>query len=374
VSRWFAVQSQRRRDMDPIVYDAIVVGARCAGSPTAMLLARRGYRVLLLDRDRFPGDIMSTHLIKTGGVLRLRRWGLLERIVATGCPAVTQITLDIGGCALTAPMSPLEGVAEIHAPRRTVLDKILVDAAVAAGAELREGATVRELLRNGERVVGVRVRIGQGAIVEERAGIVIGADGLRSAVARAVEPPTYEVVPTRACWYYSYWSGVDLADFRIHLRGGRYILAFPTNDGLTCVLLGWPISMFHQVRGDIDHHARAALREAAPDLAQRIAAGCREERFVGQPMSRGSFAVPSGRGGHSSGTPGTIAIRAPAGASRMRFAMPSCSVTRSTPRTPVMRRDAELGGRIDGLDHRVLGLESRVALLESPRPRRRRRR
>ena len=88
-------------------YDAIVVGARCAGSPTAMLLARQGYRVLLLDRARFPSDTVSTHLIHAPGVAALDRWGLLDRLVATGCPAISTYCFDTGPSRFQAGPRPL---------------------------------------------------------------------------------------------------------------------------------------------------------------------------------------------------------------------------------------------------------------------------
>ena len=127
------------------MYDVIVVGARCAGSPTAVLLARQGCRVLLADRATFPSDTMSGHFIHQPGVANLKRWGLLDRIVRTNCPPITRATFDLGDFALTGSPSPVDGVAEAYAPRRTVLDKILVDAAAEAGAEIREGFATEEI-------------------------------------------------------------------------------------------------------------------------------------------------------------------------------------------------------------------------------------
>ena len=114
------------------MYDAIIVGARCAGAPTAMLLARRGYRVLLLDKAGFPSDTLSVHYIHQPGIASLKRWGLLDSVVASNCPPVHQQTIDFGPFALTGAPTPLDGVSEGYAPRRTVLDKILVDAAATA--------------------------------------------------------------------------------------------------------------------------------------------------------------------------------------------------------------------------------------------------
>src|SRR3954467_4406019 len=127
------------------MYDAIVVGARCAGSPTAMLLARKGYRVLLLDKASFPSDTMSTHLVHSPGVAALERWGLLERLGATGCPPVEAYSFDFGPVTISGSPRPIDGIARGYCPRRTVLDKLLADAAVEAGAELREGFTADEV-------------------------------------------------------------------------------------------------------------------------------------------------------------------------------------------------------------------------------------
>src|SRR5689334_9561677 len=139
------------------MYDAIVVGARAAGSPTAMLLARKGYRVLLVDRASFPSDTLSTHYIHQPGIARLRRWGLLDRLVATGCPPVAAMAFDVGPFALTAAPPPSDGVADGYAPRRTVLDSLLLEGAAEAGAEIRTGVTVDELLFADGVVTGVRV-------------------------------------------------------------------------------------------------------------------------------------------------------------------------------------------------------------------------
>ncbi len=138
-------------------YDVIVVGARCAGSPTAMLLARQGYRVLLVDRATFPSDTISTHVIQPTGIAALNRWGLLDQLLLTGCPPVGTYAFDFGPFTIAgSPGTDDSPVA--YAPRRTILDKLLVDAAAAAGAEVREGFTVQEILTDGGRVTGIRGR------------------------------------------------------------------------------------------------------------------------------------------------------------------------------------------------------------------------
>src|SRR6266545_2524630 len=143
-------------------YDVIVVGARCAGSPTAMLLARKGYRVLVVDRATFPSDTLSTHMIHAPGVAALRRWGLLDAVVATGCPPVTTYAIDFGPITISGKPRPSDGVATAYGPRRTVLDKKLVDAADRAGADGREGGSGAEILVEDGGVVGIR---GHGAAV-----------------------------------------------------------------------------------------------------------------------------------------------------------------------------------------------------------------
>src|SRR5512138_1492745 len=136
-------------------YDVIVVGARCAGSPTAMLLARKGYKVLVVDKASFPSDTLSTHLIHPPGVDALKRWGILDRVTATGCPPIDTYRFDLGRVVLSGkPGTAAMPVS--YGTRRTVLDKILVDAASEAGAEVREEFMVDEILFEGDRVTGIR--------------------------------------------------------------------------------------------------------------------------------------------------------------------------------------------------------------------------
>jgi flavin-dependent dehydrogenase len=202
-------------------YDAIVVGARCAGSPTAMLLARKGYRVLLVDRARFPSDTLSCHFIHQPGVASLKRWGLLPEIARTNCPPVRAQTVDLGPVVLTGSPAPAGDVTDAYAVRRTVLDHILVRAAARAGAEVRERFSVHELVTDGERVTGIRGRSTGGATVTERAGVVIGADGRNSLVARHVRAPAYHAHQSLTCAYYAYWSGIELSGAELYWRRDR---------------------------------------------------------------------------------------------------------------------------------------------------------
>ena len=257
------------------MYDAIIVGARAAGSPTAMLLARKGHRVLLVDRASFPSDTLSTHYIHQPGAARLRRWGLLERLVETGCPPVGRMSFDVGPFALDAAPPPSGGVAEGYCPRRTVLDSLLLDAASEAGAEVRTGVAIDELVFADGVVVGIRA---QGR--EERARVVIGADGRNSFVARAVQAPEYETRPGRTCAYYSYWSGAQSTGAELYPRDGRMIITGPTNDGLQIVVAFWPRDEFKAVRDDVERSFLEAVA-LAPALAERLSAGERVDRFFG---------------------------------------------------------------------------------------------
>ena len=261
------------------MHDAIVVGARAAGSPTAMLLARRGHRVLVVDRAEFPSDTLSTHYIHQPGIASLARWGLLEQLVATGCPPAWGLTFDVGPFALTGAPPPAEGVAVAYAPRRTLLDELLLDAAAAAGAEVRTRFAVDELVFEGGAVVGIRGRVG-GRSVTERARIVVGADGRNSFVARAVKAPVHDERPGRTCVYYSYWSGAQGAVAELYPRDGRMIISGPTNDGLQIVIAYWPRREFHAVRADVERSFLDAV-SLAPPLAERLAAGERADRFYG---------------------------------------------------------------------------------------------
>jgi 2-polyprenyl-6-methoxyphenol hydroxylase-like FAD-dependent oxidoreductase len=276
------------------VYDVIVVGARCAGAPVAMLLARQGYRVLVVDRATFPSDTISTHLIHPPGVARLQRWGLLDRLVATGCPPIDAYAFDLGPFTIEgSPGSPDSPVA--YAPRRTVLDMMLVEAAASAGADVREAFVVEAIVQDGGRVTGIRGHGQDGRTVTESAEVVVGADGIHSTVARTVAAVAYRERPPLQASYYSYWSGLPMnGRFEAFDRGKRAFAAWPTHDDLTLVIAGWPMAEFERNRTDIERHVMSAI-ELAPAFAQRLRAARREERFVGTAVPN-HFRKPFGPG------------------------------------------------------------------------------
>jgi 2-polyprenyl-6-methoxyphenol hydroxylase-like FAD-dependent oxidoreductase len=197
------------------MYDVVVVGSRCAGASLAMLLARKGHRVLMLDRSRFPSDIPHGHLIHQEGPSRLKRWGVLERIEASGCPRIESVCSDAAGVPLESTGVSVDGVGLGYAPRRKVIDQILIDVAVSAGAEFREACTVENLLLDGDRITGVRVRDANGHMFMEKATVTVGADGRNSRVARLVQAPKYEDTATLTCYAFAYFSGVEYTGLRV---------------------------------------------------------------------------------------------------------------------------------------------------------------
>jgi flavin-dependent dehydrogenase len=275
-------------------FDAIVVGARCAGSPTAMLLARRGYRVLAVDRSSFPSDTVSTHILHPLGVKALSDWDLLGRLAATGCPPIHTYALDFGPLTITgAPGTRDAQVA--YCPRRPILDKLLVDAAAQSGVEIRENFAVREVLAEDGRVVGIRGRSKHGGSVIERAKVVVGADGRRSSVAKAVRAQLYNERSALLAAYYTYWSGLPMdGRFETYIRDKRGFAAAPTHDDLTMVIVGWPYAELAHNKKDIEGTYLKTV-ELAPAFADRLRGARREARFAGVPVPN-YFRKPYGPG------------------------------------------------------------------------------
>jgi flavin-dependent dehydrogenase len=269
-------------------YDAVVIGARCAGAATAMQLARRGLRVLAVDRGRHGSDTLSTHALMRAGVLQLSRWGVLDAVVAAGTPAVRHAVFHYADQVVEVPVKPRNGVAALYAPRRTVLDALLVDAAVDSGADVVHGVSLAGLIRDqDDRVTGVTLAGSEGGTVEVRADIVIGADGTRSKVARLVDARPYHVARHATGVVYGYWSGLDIHDYHFYYRPGVSAGAIPTNDGQVCVFASMPSSRFQrEVRLDAHAAYLRVIAETEPALAVALA-GARQvsslRGYAGEP-------------------------------------------------------------------------------------------
>ncbi|GLZ36538.1 NAD(P)/FAD-dependent oxidoreductase [Actinokineospora sp. NBRC 105648] len=263
------------------MYDAIVVGARCAGSSAAMLLARRGYRVLLVDKVTQPTDTVSTHYLQQYGLAKLEQWGLLDTLVATGVTPMTRMTVSYRDYLIDGFADPFEGIEATYAPRRTVLDPILLDAAKAAGAEVREGYTVRELIVEDGRVVGVRGSRGAESPTEERARVVIGADGSQSFVGKAVGAEIYQRIPAASFIYYTYFSGLE-THFHSRIGVDQQVGVWPTSDGLTLMAVMKPLDRWNEFRTDVEANFLQIVKDIVPDIAEQVAdTGERQEKFTG---------------------------------------------------------------------------------------------
>ena len=263
------------------MYDAIVVGARCAGAPCALLLARKGYKVLMVDRSVFPSDMaFSCHFVHQAGSAAMQRWGLLDRLIASNCPPITENHFDYGDFTLVGPVTPVDGVNAAFAPRRIKLDPILATAACEAGAELRDGFSVQELLWDQDRVVGIRGKH-KGVTIEEKARITIGADGMFSVVAKSVKAPEYHNQPGLEGAWFTYWSGVPLKGWHMWLRPNRAIFAYKTHDDLTLIGVAFPVKELGQIRPNVESSYMQTIETHVPELAERLRAGRREAHFVG---------------------------------------------------------------------------------------------
>jgi len=269
-------------------YDVVIAGARCAGASCAMLLARRGLRVLVVDPSRRGTDTLSTHALMRGAVLQLYRWGLLDAIRASGTATITSTTFHYDGEHITVPIKERDGVDALYAPRRTVLDPLLEDAATAAGAEVVHGQSVVELLRDSHgRVRGAVIRGANASLREVRAGLVIGADGVRSRVARLVEAPEDYTVAHTTASIYGYWQGLTFEGFQWFYGTSAGVGSIPTNDGETCVFASLPQSRFARARRDgLEPLYHEALGEVSPELASQVAGSDgpgRLRAFAGRP-------------------------------------------------------------------------------------------
>lgn len=287
--RWADDQEQRLHPRSETV-DVVIVGARCAGSATAMLLARAGHDVVVLDRAAFPSDTLSTHAIARGGVVQLQRWGLLDDVVDTGAPEIRRVEFHAGSEPVVRTVKDRHGVDFLVAPRRHVLDPLLQAHATTAGARVRTNATVTEVLHGDSgRIVGVGGRDDDGPF-EIRARFVVGADGLRSRVARSVGAPVIEQRPSNSATHYAYFAG-NWRAMEYHLGTQSFAGVFPTNDGAACVWVCAPDdwALEHRRRhGTVTDAFVSMVAETSPSLAERLRADT-----VATSTARGMIGIPN---------------------------------------------------------------------------------
>ncbi|WP_433204745.1 NAD(P)/FAD-dependent oxidoreductase [Dactylosporangium sp. CS-047395] len=276
-------------------YDVIVVGARPAGAAVALLLARAGLRVLAVDRARFPSDTLSTHQVQPPGVALLRRWGLLEGLLAAGAPMVRTAKFAHPAAVLEGAYPGADGVLS---PRRTVLDALLVGAARDAGAEVWEGFGVSGLRWDGGRVAGIDGAFKRGGPRSVAASLVVGADGKHSTVARLAGARDYRVRPAMTAAFYGYVEGLGLTGGEVYPGRGGLRSMWPTNDGLAVAFLSVPRERFAEVR-ELGFLASFGDRLAGA----RLAAGEPVRATVDLPNT---FRVPYGPGWALAGDAGLV--------------------------------------------------------------------
>lgn len=280
-------------------YDALVVGARCAGAATAMLLARKGWRVLVIDRGIYGSDTISTHALMRGGVLQLHRWGVLPRLLRAGTPPVREATFRYGEETITVAVAPSHGVDALYAPRRTLLDSALVSAAREAGATVRYGHTLVELKhRSDGRVSGGNVLDPEGNPMQIAADLVVGADGAGSIVARLASAETLQEARHTTAVLYGYFPGLELKGYQWWYQTGIGIGAIPTNGNRHCIFAAiWPQRLRDGLRR-IDRRTmlNAVLYEADADLAEQVTASDTDEPISAFSGRKGFIREPCGPG------------------------------------------------------------------------------
>ena len=253
-------------------YDAVIVGGRVAGASTALLLARAGARVALLERSGHGSDTVSTHALMRAGVLQLSRWGLLREVVREGTPPVrTTLFHYPDDPTVRVSIRPSPGVDALYAPRRHVLDRILVDAAAAAGVDVVHGVAATGLVQHRGRVGGVVARNRRGGELRFDGSVVVGADGVGSLVARASAAPVEHRAAMSSAVLYRYYADLPVAGYEWAYGDGAAAGMLPTNDGLTCVFVSTgPSRMRRLRRGGVEHAFASLLDAATPAQAARV--------------------------------------------------------------------------------------------------------
>ena len=288
----------RIQTLSTVDYDVVEVGARPAGAATALLLARQGLRVLVVDRGQYGTDTLSTHALMRAGVLQLLRFGVLPGIVEHATPAIRSAAFIYGDDEMPVPVKSRDGVDALYAPRRTVLDRSIVDVAADAGVHFSYGTAIVDVMRSaGGRVSGVVVKPDSGAIKNLRAGLVIGADGVRSSIASLVQADVTRRAAASAATVFGYWADVPVDGYRWYFRPGLSAGAIPTNNGLTCVFASVPARRFAEVfRGNPERGYRGVLAEVAPELTPALRGAASVGSLRGWPGQPGYLRRAAGPG------------------------------------------------------------------------------
>jgi flavin-dependent dehydrogenase len=278
--------------------DVVVVGARCAGSPLATLLARGGLRVVVVERDTFPRDTLSTHCLHAQALTFLDRLGVTAAVRATGAPYLRHLDIRLQDLEFRGEIPQLPGdVGGFASVRRLLLDPILAETAAAAGAELRTGTTATGLLEEHGRVGGVRVRR-NGAESTVRARLVVGADGRNSTVASLVGARKYNVTPSERFAYWTFFEAGDWAassSFVYHRWADRLVFGGPADSALFQVIVVPELSALPRFRRDLEGSFMEHVHSCAP-IADALAGARRVGRFFGVLRWEGFFREASGPG------------------------------------------------------------------------------
>jgi len=279
-------------------YDAVIVGARCAGASTAMLLARAGAKVLVIDRQPYGTDTVSTHAMMRAGVVQLDRWGVLDRVMAEGTPRIGETTFYYGPESIRVEIKPEHGVTHLCAPRRTMLDRVLVDAAAEAGADIRHGVSLVDLNVGPDgRVSGVTLKDSDGEAVTVATDVVIGADGRQSLVARLVCAETYVEGVGASDYVYGYFEDMPGDGYHWYFEKDVAAGIIPTNGGHRCVFAGVHQDRFAETfKGDLDGGFLKIAAANSPALRDAIEGARMVGRLRGFSGGVGYMRQPHGPG------------------------------------------------------------------------------
>ena len=279
-----------------VEYDVLIVGARVAGSSLALLLARRGLAVLMVDRDRFPSGTISTHFMAPPAVALLSRLGVLEDVLAAGFRRIIRLRSWFEDLAFEGPVGPAGAFA--LAPRRDVLDAVLIEHAVLAGAVFAERTRVEALIEEGGRVAGAVLQTLGGARHEVRARAVVGADGKASSVAAWVGARAYREVRGRRPVYYGYFRGVEPlpeTTYELWFGGDQIAYMFPMRPDEDCLAVEAQPEDFEAFRADPRGEFARRVRRL-PTMGRRFEGAELEGKLLGVRSVDNQFRTPFGPG------------------------------------------------------------------------------